>query len=44
MIFPNQKPEEIARDKIDILLQSSGWSIQEKEKIDFNKGYGQAIK
>ena len=44
MISPNQKPEEIARDKIDILLQSSGWSVQEKDEIDFNKGFGQAIK
>ncbi len=41
---PNQTPEQIARDNIDDLLKASGWSVQNKNKIDLNKGLGQAIR
>ena len=41
---PNQNPEQIARDNIDDLLKASGWSVQNKNKIDLNQGLGQAIR
>ncbi len=40
----NQNPEQIARDAIDKLLIQAGWAIQNKNKIDFNKGIGQAVR
>ena len=40
----NQNPEQKARDKIDHLLLQSGWVVQSNKKIDFNIGFGQAIK
>ena len=42
-MVPNQNPEQIARDHIDGLLKSSGWSVQHKTEIDLNRGHGQAI-
>jgi len=42
--MPNQNPEQIARDRIDILLSKSGWKVQEKDAIDFSEGIGIAIK
>ena len=40
----NQTPEQKARDQIDDLLKSSGWSVQDKNRIDFNQSQGQAIR
>ncbi|MBR4714388.1 MAG: DEAD/DEAH box helicase family protein [Paludibacteraceae bacterium] len=40
----NQNPEQIARDKIDSLLEQAGWKIQSKNKIDFSAGLGVAIR
>ena len=40
----NQNPEQIARDKIDKLLQASGWTVQNNKKIDFSAGLGQAVR
>jgi len=40
----NQNPEQIARDKIDSLLEQAGWKIQSKNKIDFSVGVGVAIR
>ncbi len=38
---PNKNPEQIARDNIDDLLKASGWSVQDKNKIDLSQGQGQ---
>ena len=43
-MVPNQNPEQIARDNIDDLLKASGWSLQDKNKIDLSQGQGQAIR
>ena len=43
-MVPNQNPEQLARDSIDDLLKGSGWSVQDKNKIDLNEGQGQAIR
>ena len=40
----NQNPEQIARDKIDKLLQASGWTVQNNKQIDFSAGQGQAVR
>ena len=40
----NQNPEQIARDKIDKLLQASGWVVQNSKQIDFSAGQGQAVR
>jgi type I restriction enzyme, R subunit len=40
----NQTPEEIARDKIDKLLDASGWAIQDKKHIDLSAGSGVAVR
>jgi len=40
----NQNPEQIARDKIDKLLQASGWAVQNNKQIDFSAGQGQAVR
>lgn len=44
MSFPNQKPEQKARDEIDKLLEQSGWSVQDKAKINWNKSLGIAVR
>jgi type I restriction enzyme, R subunit len=36
----NQNPEQIARDKIDMMLFASGWIVQPKGKINLNAGLG----
>jgi len=41
---PNQNPEQSARDAIDAMLKASGWSIQDKKKLDLNDGSGQAVR
>jgi type I restriction enzyme R subunit len=40
----NQNAEQIARDKIDEMLELAGWSVQDKNKINLNEGYGQAVR
>ncbi|WP_274023222.1 DEAD/DEAH box helicase family protein [Vibrio parahaemolyticus] len=40
----NQNAEQIARDKIDDMLRAAGWSVQDKNKINFNEGVGQAVR
>ena len=42
--MPNQNPEQIARDKIDSLLEQAGWKIQSKNKIDFSAVLGIAVR
>ena len=39
----NQNPEQIARDKIDTMLNASGWILQPKDKINLNAGLGIAV-
>ena len=40
----NQNPEQIARDNIDDMLRQAGWVVQSKDKINFNKATGIAIR
>lgn len=40
----NQNPEQLARDKIDALLEQSGWKVQDNKRIDFNAGPGIAVR
>jgi type I restriction enzyme R subunit len=40
----NQKPEQVARDRIDSLLSASGWAVQDKKDINFNAGPGIAVR
>ena len=39
-----QNPEQIARDKIDAMLITSGWLVQSKNTINLNAGKGIAIR
>jgi type I restriction enzyme R subunit len=41
---PNQTPEQIARDRIDVMLGESGWVVQDKKAIDFSAGPGIAVR
>lgn len=43
-MVPNQNPEQVARDKIDDMLDASGWIVQDKNEIDPSKGRGQAVR
>ncbi len=40
----NQTPEQIARDKIDAMLQQAGWKVQDKKAIDFSASLGIAVR
>jgi type I restriction enzyme R subunit len=40
----NQNPEQAARDRIDAMLEASGWQVQDKKKIDFAAGLGIAVR
>lgn len=40
----NQNPEQKARDAIDAQLRASGWVIQDKHRINFHAGVGQAVR
>ncbi len=42
--MPNQNPEQLARDKIDLQLIACGWLIQNKNEINLNAGVGIAIR
>ncbi len=40
----NQNPEQIARDKIDELLRSSGWVVQSKSELNPMASLGVAVR
>jgi type I restriction enzyme R subunit len=40
----NQNPEQLARDRIDSQLTSSGWIIQDKKSVNLTAGKGVAIR
>ena len=40
----NQNPEQIARDKIDKMLQLAGWVVQSKKKVDLSASQGVAVR
>ena len=40
----NLTPEQKARQTIDAMLTDSGWSVQDKNHIDFAQGLGQAVR
>lgn len=40
----NKNPEQLARDKIDNLLEQAGWTIQSKNSINHNASLGIAIR
>jgi len=40
----NQNPEQIARDEIDSMLISSGWAVQDKNKINHREAIGIAVR
>jgi hypothetical protein len=42
--MPNQNPEQVARDKIDLMLIASGWIVQSKKELNLNAGLGVAIR
>lgn len=44
LIMTNQNPEQIARDNIDRQLIACGWIIQNKSRINLNKGIGVAVR
>lgn len=44
MTTKNQNPEQIARDQIDSKLVEAGWSVQNKDALDFNAGQGVAVR
>lgn len=39
----NQSPEQIARDKIDNMLEQAGWVVQSRNKVNFSVGDGVAV-
>ncbi len=40
----NQTPEQLARDKIDKLLSTCGWIVQDKKQINLSAGIGIAVR
>jgi len=40
----NQSPEQIARNKIDQMLEQAGWAVQDKDKINFSAAPGIAVR
>jgi type I restriction enzyme R subunit len=40
----NQNPEQIARDKIDKILQEAGWIVQSKNEVDLSASKGVALR
>lgn len=40
----NQNPEQKTRDYIDAMLSNSGWSVQDKKRIDFGASLGVAVR
>lgn len=41
---PNQNPEQIARDRIDAMLEAAGWIVQSKDKVNLSQGIGVAVR
>ena len=44
MTMSNKTPEQIARDRIDQMLAMAEWSVQDKNRIDFGKANGIAVR
>ncbi|MBN2279574.1 MAG: DEAD/DEAH box helicase family protein [Candidatus Marinimicrobia bacterium] len=44
MAMINQNPEQIARDKIDRMLEQAGWQVQDNDRINWSVGNGIAIR
>ncbi|WP_456473424.1 type I restriction endonuclease subunit R [Desulfolithobacter sp.] len=40
----NKTPEQVARDRIDLMLEQAGWSVQDKKQIDFGRAKGIAVR
>ncbi len=40
----NQNPEQIARDRIDLMLSASGWIVQSKKQTNLAAGVGVAVR
>ncbi len=40
----NQNPEQRARDALDAQLCAAGWTVQDKDAINFNQGEDQAVR
>lgn len=40
----NQNPEQIARDRIDFMLNEAGWIVQSKNEVDLGAGRGVAVR
>ena len=40
----NQNPEQIARDRIDKMLEAAGWAAQSKDRINHSAAKGIAIR
>ncbi|MNU64536.1 Type-1 restriction enzyme R protein [compost metagenome] len=40
----NQNPEQIARDRIDKMLDAAGWLVQSKDKVNLTAGIGIALR
>jgi type I restriction enzyme R subunit len=40
----NQNPEQIARDKIDLMLKEAGWIVQSKNEVDLGASRGVAVR
>ncbi|NPE30770.1 DEAD/DEAH box helicase family protein, partial [Methanococcoides sp. SA1] len=40
----NQNPEQIARDKIDMMLEAAGWIVQDKKKVNLAANQGVAVR
>lgn len=40
----NKNPEQIARDKIDAMLENAGWIVQDRKRINLNAGIGVALR
>ena len=41
---PNQNPEQEARDNIDFQLSRSGWTIQDRKKLNLSASTGVAVR
>lgn len=41
---PNQTPEQEARDNIDFQLSRSGWTIQDRKKLNLSASTGVAVR
>jgi type I restriction enzyme, R subunit len=40
----NQNPEQLARNKIDLMLKEAGWVVQSKNEVDLGVGRGIALR